>query len=648
MALKGLDDIKITDADIDWVEGLMGHDIRFDVEQRSVIKNMESNHIQACPGSGKTTVLVAKIAILANKWTYDDAGICILSHTNVAGEEIQQRLGQYEVGKKLLAHPHFIGTLQSFFDKYVAKPWLKSHGYPVDVVDTDIVTRNRWNSLDEFSIDKLMLKHRNNSICCYVSLLEEAENLNNSFIINQLKRIVNNSQKQGYFTYEEMLFYAQEAMLACNNICEAIRMRFPVVFVDEAQDNSTQQWQLIESAFGSDDKVMLQAFGDCNQAIYDKENGTLVKAFPKANHLLMANSNRFGDGIAKLANTVAFDGTVMSGKGTDFIDKETKHTIFLYSKDKINEVLKQYARLILDTFSDKELEVYKEYGCHAVGWRNNKGEESNPNILPMSIEDYWNDYDPIKSVNSKSPKNFIGYYRDANLAFGLTNELGAFFKIIYSGLIRINALVNISNRATIKGKSFAASLTVLPEGNQKKIRKRMIEVFCADCENEIQWKEIKKLIVEILKLYGMNTSKLSYDEKEKIKAILHWEEETKKVNLNEKGKPNMFIYRDISTGRSVEIAIGSIHSVKGRTHLATLVLETFTRTHNMKNILSQLASIKKTDSIKTSMGIMRLKCQYVAMTRAKALLCLALPIDSVKNNQRSALEKLGWNIEEIV
>ena len=77
-------------------------------------------------------------------------------------------------------------------------------------------------------------------------------------------------------------------------------------------------------------------------------------------------------------------------------------------------------------------------------------------------------------------------------------------------------------------------------------------------------------------------------------------------------------------------------------------MKTLTRTHNMKNILSQLSGIKKTDSINTSMGIMRLKFQYVAMTRAKALLCLALPIASVTVRQRKALEKIGWNIKEIV
>lgn len=46
----------------------------------------------------------------------------------------------------------------------------------------------------------------------------------------------------------------------------------------------------------------------------------------------------------------------------------------------------------------KEGSIFLEYLTY------NKGEESDPNNFPMSIEDYWNDYDPIKSVSSKVPK----------------------------------------------------------------------------------------------------------------------------------------------------------------------------------------------------------------------------------------------------
>ena len=93
MSIDKLQDICITDDDIAWVESIMGHGIQFDEPRRNVIKNLESVDVQAFPGSGKTTTLVAKLAILAKKWPYSNAGICVLSHTNVAREEIEKRLG---------------------------------------------------------------------------------------------------------------------------------------------------------------------------------------------------------------------------------------------------------------------------------------------------------------------------------------------------------------------------------------------------------------------------------------------------------------------------------------------------------------------------------------------------------------------------
>ena len=68
--------------------------------------------------------------------------------------------------------------------------------------------------------------------------------------------------------------------------------------------------------------------------------------------------------------------------------------------------------------------------------------------------------------------------------------------------------------------------------------------------------------------------------------------------------------------RSVDLEFGSIHSVKGRTHLATLVLETYYYNHNMTAILPYLCNSDSNKKIKT-LDRKRLRCHYVAMTRAK-------------------------------
>lgn len=113
MSISALEGIHISDDDIDQIEILLGN-VSFDAPRRDIIKKLDSFDVQAFPGSGKTTVLIAKLAILAKKWPYEHKGICVLSHTNVAREEIETRLGQTDLGKKLLSYPHFVGTVHSF------------------------------------------------------------------------------------------------------------------------------------------------------------------------------------------------------------------------------------------------------------------------------------------------------------------------------------------------------------------------------------------------------------------------------------------------------------------------------------------------------------------------------------------------------
>ena len=65
--------------------------VAFD-EQFAFLQARDSVHLQAAPGSGKTTLVALKLAVLAQDWPSTGHGICVLSHTNIATEEIISRL----------------------------------------------------------------------------------------------------------------------------------------------------------------------------------------------------------------------------------------------------------------------------------------------------------------------------------------------------------------------------------------------------------------------------------------------------------------------------------------------------------------------------------------------------------------------------
>jgi superfamily I DNA/RNA helicase len=115
--------INVNDSDIAYAEKiLLDLNLSFDEERRTFIKDFTTLDLQAVPGSGKTTVLLAKLLILDKKMPLDNgSGVLVISHTNAAVDEIYSRIGKY--APNLFRYPNFVGTIQSFVDNYLAIPY---------------------------------------------------------------------------------------------------------------------------------------------------------------------------------------------------------------------------------------------------------------------------------------------------------------------------------------------------------------------------------------------------------------------------------------------------------------------------------------------------------------------------------------------
>ena len=150
--------IEITDAQIEEFESRF-EGLLFDNETKEFIKCLESKDIQACPGAGKTTSLVAKLDIIASQMPFkDNSGILVLTHTNVAVDEIKAKLGAN--AKILLSYPNHVGTFQSFINKYLAIPmYVKLRGNRPERIDTEIFYKKFENvQLDEEPMLRKILK----------------------------------------------------------------------------------------------------------------------------------------------------------------------------------------------------------------------------------------------------------------------------------------------------------------------------------------------------------------------------------------------------------------------------------------------------------------------------------------------------------
>lgn len=639
MGIERLKNLEITDEDIKWVEYLLG--LEFDEERRIIIKNLNSVDIQAFPGSGKTTCLIAKLAILANKWPFSYKGICVLSHTNVAREEIEERLGTKEIGRRLLYYPHFIGTIHSFFDTFVALPWIRSQGIKINIIDTDFVRKKRYNQLDKETKEHLKKNNKKYDQCEYKNKVNNIKFNGKYSIKEKLLNCISESQKEGYYTFDEILHVAKDVLINNSSISKSIINRFPILFIDEAQDTNQLQWNLIKMAFPDsvNQQPVIQRYGDCNQEIYnDYENEYNVDVFPQSNKLVMSSSRRFDEGIANLANTVAVSNERMSGCKNDFSERDISHTIFLFSKENLSKVVEEFARMIIENFTDEEITKNKNYGCHVIGQVHHKKEVTKPEHLPKGIFDYWDSYDANLNSERGIQQNMVDYLRKSITEF---NQSKAYEDLIFICLKGIRMMINYAaghnliDASCISIVDFTKNLT---DDQKSSFRRLMQELIQIDNVSSEKWSEYVYIFESILSLYNLNLN-------DNVKSFLSWNESQnidRRSNIN-----NIYKYTDKDTGRTVDLKFGSIHSVKGRTHLATLVLETFSMKHNIKSILNNLCGEKVSKKNINKMDIDRLKCHYVAMTRATALLCLAIPEEFVDESKKQKLIDLGWRIKLI-
>ena len=144
----------IKDEHIREAENLLINGKMFDTNERiPFIKEFNSCDLLAVPGSGKTTVLLAKLYCISKHLPFEDgSGILVLSHTNAAVNEIEKNLKPH--CPKLFEYPNFVGTVQSFVNKFLAnQACLEKFGTYLRVVDDEIANSRIINQTKNLEFD---------------------------------------------------------------------------------------------------------------------------------------------------------------------------------------------------------------------------------------------------------------------------------------------------------------------------------------------------------------------------------------------------------------------------------------------------------------------------------------------------------------
>lgn len=253
--------------------------------------------LNACPGSGKTTCIIHKLALLEKECAEihgNHAGIVCLSFTNVAKNEILHKYKQvYEYD---LRFPHLASTIDSFINQYITLPFYnllnKDFERPriVDqagIIDKLVKTRYQYKGKWMEGIQAPMNKFKNragkpiyfsypastiwidvNGNFTFQGKLPNPTLVDPAVFQQYGEALFKWKAKKGFITSLDSAYIALHILKTHENIGRWLVKRFPFMIIDEAQDNSEIQHAIFDKLveLGLENIEMI---GDPYQSLYE-------------------------------------------------------------------------------------------------------------------------------------------------------------------------------------------------------------------------------------------------------------------------------------------------------------------------------------------------------------------------------------------
>lgn len=248
--------------------------------------------VKACPGSGKTFSVAAKLARLLKIETFKHKGIAVISFTKVACDKIKQDLSEnYAISR--VGYPHFVGTIDSFINQHIFLPFghlLMGCSTRPEIIGTEY---NQW-----YEYDSSLTKYYNKKVSYRdpnyyfdkvsfgiddkpIPLLpansyhfgwdwEKLTNKDGS-LNKKVQDIIDikwNHFKQGKANQADANYFSLRLLEKYPLILMSLSARYSHLIIDEAQDTTDIQMKIIEHLDRAGLKNIMFV-GDPEQAIFE-------------------------------------------------------------------------------------------------------------------------------------------------------------------------------------------------------------------------------------------------------------------------------------------------------------------------------------------------------------------------------------------
>jgi len=285
-------------------------------QQEAVVSIEGPSLLLSVPGGGKTTVIVSRCANMVLNHGIDPANILTLTFSRASARDMQDRF--YSVfGRELICNVQF-STIHSFcysvIRDYTAannRPFPKIIEGNESTVNKSQILRQIYFEINKDYITEDILEDLVNSISFIKNMLYTPDKIGELDVkIKNFVEIYNAYEKlkrnERYIDYDDMLTGTYQLFMKDTGVINSLRKRYRYINVDESQDTSFVQHEIIRLLAYPKNNIFM--VGDEDQSIYGFRAAfpeALLKfkeTYPEARILMMERNYRSTKNIVKAAN----------------------------------------------------------------------------------------------------------------------------------------------------------------------------------------------------------------------------------------------------------------------------------------------------------------------------------------------------------
>ena len=295
----------------------MSHYESMNTEQQKAVETTEGPVlILAGAGSGKTRVLVHRIAHMIDDNGVNPYNIMAITFTNKAAGEMRDRVDKLVgYGSENIWVMTFHATCVRILRRYIDRIGFDTHFTIYDTDDQKSLMRDICKRLQ---IDTKTIKER--SLLAAISSAKdelispaqyEMQNMgdyNKKKYIQAYREYQAELKKNNALDFDDILVKTVELFQACPDVLENYQNRFQYIMVDEYQDTNTAQFEFIRLLAQKNRNLCV--VGDDDQSIYKFRGANIrnildfEKVYPDATVIKLEQNYRSSQNILDAANTV--------------------------------------------------------------------------------------------------------------------------------------------------------------------------------------------------------------------------------------------------------------------------------------------------------------------------------------------------------